>query len=69
MKSSSQEIDIYNLIVETSKSINTLIRREKRKKFPECVSQIQQDLMGKTIAADVIPVMHSYIAKANRDGH
>ena len=65
----TQEIDIYSLIVETSKSINTLIRREKKRKFPECVGQIQQDLMGKTIAADVIPVMQSYIAKANRDGH
>ncbi len=63
----SQGVDLYQLIVDTSRAINTMIAREKTRRFPKCIQQIQEDLVGKTIAADVVPVMREYIGKVN--GH
>ena len=65
----SKGVDLYQLIVDTSQAINTLIIREKTRKFPKCIQQIQEDLIGKTIAADVVPVMREYIGRVKHSGH
>lgn len=59
-----QDNDIYSTIVAASKAINTLVQREGKRKFPDCVHEIQLDLIGQTIAADVVPVMKRYIERA-----
>lgn len=62
----TEHVDIYALIAGTSAVLKKAVRQEGKSKYPKCIAEVQSNLAGKTIYADIVEYMQKTISKYDR---